>query len=76
MIICDSSVELTLRKIGEGDKMEVFAYLDPGTGSLILQVVIGGILGIGVVLKTYWAKIVGIFSKKSATKTKSSKSAE
>ena len=33
------------------------AYLDPGTGSLILQGVIGSIAGGLVVLRAYWAKI-------------------
>ena len=44
------------------------AYLDPGSGSFILQVVIAGALGIGLALRTYWAKIVsgikGIFSRR------------
>ena len=43
--------------------MKLFAYLDPGTGSLILQVIVGGVLGVGVLVKAYWKKIVGLFSK-------------
>lgn len=33
------------------------AYLDPGTGSLVLQILIGGIVTAGVVLKTKWNKV-------------------
>ena len=32
------------------------AYLDPGTGSMMLQVILGGIAAIGVALKLYWHK--------------------
>ena len=34
-----------------------FAYLDPGTGSMLLQVVLGGIAAVGVALKLFWYKI-------------------
>lgn len=54
--------------------MNLFAYLDPGTGSLVLQVIVGGILGIGVILKTYGNKIKSLFIKKSSTAEKTEKS--
>ena len=38
-----------------------FAYLDPGTGSILLQVVLGGIAGFGVVAKLYWGQIRKLF---------------
>ena len=41
-----------------------FAYLDPGTGSMILQAIIGGVVGSIFVIKTYWSKIKRFFSKK------------
>jgi hypothetical protein len=34
----------------------IFGYLDPGSGSLILQAVIGGLTGIGVAYKAYRAR--------------------
>ena len=37
------------------------AYLDPGTGSLVLQVVLAGIAGALAVVKLYWEKIRGLF---------------
>ena len=39
-----------------------YAYLDPGTGSLIIQIVIGAIAAIGVTLKLYWHKFRVFFS--------------
>ncbi len=35
---------------------DAHAYLDPGTGSMLLQVVLGGIAAIGVAIKLYWHK--------------------
>jgi hypothetical protein len=34
----------------------IFGYLDPGSGSMILQAVIGGLAGIGVAFKAYRAR--------------------
>lgn len=34
-----------------------WAYLDPGTGSMLLQVILGGIAAVGVALKLGWHKI-------------------
>jgi len=36
---------------------DVFAYLDPGTGSMMLQVILGGIAAVGVAIKLYWHKL-------------------
>lgn len=34
----------------------IFAYLDPGSGSLILQAVLGGVAGLGVAAKAMRSK--------------------
>ena len=36
---------------------DAVAYLDPGTGSMMLQVILGGIAAIGVAIKLYWHKL-------------------
>jgi hypothetical protein len=36
-----------------------FAYLDPGTGSLIIQLVIGAFLGVLLTAKLWWRKQEG-----------------
>ena len=38
------------------------AYLDPGTGSILLQGLIAGIAGGLVVFKLYWARMKAFFS--------------
>lgn len=40
---------------------DVFAYLDPGTGSMMLQVILGGIAAVGVAIKLYWHRILAAF---------------
>ena len=40
-----------------------FAYIDPGSGSAIISVVIGLLVAIGATIKTYWYKILKLFGK-------------
>ena len=41
------------------------AYLDPGTGSMMLQLLLGGIAGTLVVGKLYWQRVKDFFRKES-----------
>jgi hypothetical protein len=34
------------------------AYLDPGTSSMILQMIAGGLAAVGVTLKLFWGRIL------------------
>ena len=47
-----------------------FAYLDPGTGSIILQVLIGAIAAIVATIKLYWQKLLNFFRVKKKIKNK------
>ena len=38
--------------------MHVLAYLDPGTGSMIVQLLVGGVAAIGVTAKLYGRRIL------------------
>ena len=40
---------------------DAFAYLDPGTGSMLLQVILGGIAAVVVAIKLYWHKLRAAF---------------
>lgn len=40
---------------------EIYAYLDPGTGSYILQLIIAGLLGGLFALKMFWSKVKNFF---------------
>lgn len=45
-----------------------YAYLDPGTGSALIQGLIAVVAGVGVTLKLYWHRIKGFFSRRSEKK--------
>jgi hypothetical protein len=36
----------------------VLAYLDPGSGSMILQILAGGVAAVAVTAKLYWRKLL------------------
>ena len=46
-----------------------FAYLDPGTGSAIMSLIIGFFVAIGVLIKTFWYKIKRILGLSKNSKT-------
>ena len=37
------------------------AYLDPGSGSMFLQLLLGGLAGLAVLLKLYWHRFLSLF---------------
>ena len=37
------------------------AYLDPGTGSMLLSALIGVVAAVGLGLKMFWYRVVGLF---------------
>lgn len=39
-------------------------YLDPGSGSFILQILIASLLGLGIAMRASWSKIKGFFGRK------------
>lgn len=49
------------------DLFDKAAYLDPGSGSFILQLIIATILGSLLILRSYWTKVkdflAGLFSR-------------
>ncbi len=45
----------------------VFAYLDPGTGSMVLQIIVGGVAAVGVAGRYYWQRMTGKGPKKPGT---------
>ena len=52
--------------IAAGQPLEVrVAYLDPGTGSLILQAIVASIAGAVVAITAYWQKIRSFFRRRS-----------
>lgn len=39
-------------------------YLDPGSGSIILQMVLAALLGAGVLIRSQWSRIKRLFGAK------------
>jgi hypothetical protein len=38
--------------------MHLLAYLDPGSGSMILQILAGGVAAVAVTAKLYWSRLL------------------
>lgn len=43
-----------------------FAYLDAGTGSMMTQLLVGGVAGLIVLMKVYWRRLLGFFGLSSS----------
>lgn len=39
-------------------------YLDPGSGSFLIQLLIGGLIGLLFAIKTFWGQIKTFFSER------------
>ncbi len=42
------------------------AYIDPGSGSIIFQAIVGGAMAVGLTLKVFWRRITAFFSRKKS----------
>ncbi len=40
-----------------------FAYIDPSTGSMVIQILIAAFAAVGYTAKVYWSKIKAFFKK-------------
>lgn len=47
--------------------MRIFLYLDPGAGSLFLQLLMAGIAGITYLVARFWKRILGVFKRNQNT---------
>jgi hypothetical protein len=41
----------------------LMGYLDPGTGSVILQAILGGVAALAVTAKLWWSRVTSIFRR-------------
>jgi len=49
-------------------EVPVEAYLDPGSGSMLLQILLGGFAAVGVIAKLYWNRVTSLFTRKDASR--------
>ena len=40
--------------------MDLLAYLDPGSGSMILQALVGGVAAVAVTAKLWWRRLLDL----------------
>lgn len=48
---------------GSAQLLKAHAYLDPGSGSFLIQLVIAGLVGAAFILRSSWGKIKGFFTR-------------
>lgn len=47
--------------------LDLLIYIDPGSGSMILQLIAGGVIAATMFVKTYWFRIKSFFKKDNKT---------
>jgi hypothetical protein len=47
------------------------AYLDPGSGSMLVQLLLGGVAGAAVIVKLSWQRFRGLFRSSSPERRES-----
>lgn len=45
----------------------ILAYLDPGSGSMLLQLILAAMLGFGILFRSQWSRIKSLFKRKDET---------
>jgi hypothetical protein len=48
----------------------VDAYLDPGSGSMLVQLLLGGVAGAAVIMKLGWERFKDVFRSSKSKQTK------
>lgn len=51
----------------------IYAYIDPGTGSYLLQIIVATLLAFLFTVKSYWKKIKGFLQRVFARRKKDGK---
>ncbi len=47
----------------------VYGYLDPGTGSIAIQLILGGLVALLASVRMYWARLRTFFGRKPVERT-------
>lgn len=48
---------------GSSVSKPAYAYLDPGTGAIVVQLLLGGVAGFMVIAKLYWQRVKDFFRR-------------
>ena len=49
--------------------IKILAYIDPGTGSIVLQALIATVVGAGIAVKLFWHRILKFLGLRKSTST-------
>ena len=58
------TISLGVFLLGTFVPSEAYAYIDPGTGSMIIQMLVGVLVGVVITVKIYWHKLKFKFEEK------------
>jgi hypothetical protein len=67
MPLRSTSIFCLLTLVLSGTAAPAWAYLDPGTGSMILQVLLGGFAGFALLGRLYWRRFLVMIGWRSET---------
>ncbi len=61
-------IDIVFNQLKETLKMHYseLLYLDPGSGSILVQMLVAALLGAGLLVRSQWAKIKQLFGKTAA----------
>jgi len=48
---------------------ETILYIDPGTGSIIIQAIVAAVVGVGIAVKLFWHRILKFLGIRKSIKT-------
>ncbi len=51
-------------------------YLDPGSGSIIIQAILAGLLGVGLAIRIFWSRIKTHFGGEESTTTQAAEESD
>jgi hypothetical protein len=49
-----------------GCAVPAFAYIDPGSGGMMMQLLLGGVTGIAVLVRLYWQRLTTFIGVRKA----------
>jgi len=58
------TISLGVFLLGSFVSSEAYAYIDPGSGSMILQMLVGVLVGVAITIKIYWNRLKFKFEEK------------
>ena len=59
-----------------GSPQPLAAYIDPGSGSYLLQILVAGLLGASFAVKRFWGDIIAVFRRSESSDDKDSPPSE